>query len=146
MCYNTDDLLPICNELNVPIVVRPLLFINSLPLFTSRFVTSSTTTTTGSTCVWLTRPPFSNLNFKQPSVHPVSELIPMINETWIRKGIKPKQHLSSPRPGYENGTVMEKRGHSDRCYTLHAELMLPPVGDQKVSTEVDLMIEVRVGL
>ena len=22
MCYNTDDLLPICNELNIPIVVR----------------------------------------------------------------------------------------------------------------------------
>ena len=77
----------------------------------------------------------------QPSVHPVSTLIPMINETWLRKGIKPKQHLSSPRPGCENGSVMEKRGHSDRCYSLPDELVLPPQGDSKESVEVDLMIE-----
>ena len=68
----------------------------------------------------------------------------MINETWIRKGIKPKQHLSSPRPGCENGSVMEKRAHSDRCYTLPDELVLPPQGDAQESTEVDLMIEVSV--
>ncbi|KAF7792053.1 hypothetical protein EIP86_003081 [Pleurotus ostreatoroseus] len=97
MCYNPDDLLPVCTELNIPIV---------------------------------------------PSEHPLSTLIPMINETWLRKGIKPKQHLSSPRPGCEEGTVMEKRAHADRCYTLPDELVLPPSEDGHPPVEVDLMIEV----
>ena len=78
----------------------------------------------------------------QPSILPLSTLIPVINSTWLRKGIKPKQHLSSPRPGCENGTVMEKRAHSDRCYTLPEELVLPPPDGETESTEVDLMIEV----
>ena len=67
----------------------------------------------------------------------------MINATWIRKGIKPKQHLSSPRPGCENGNVIEKRAHSDRCYTLPDELVILPQGEGEEEIEVDLMIEVR---
>lgn len=66
----------------------------------------------------------------QPSVLPLRELISRINATWERKGIKPKQHLSSPRPGAE--TTMEKRAHADRCYELPQEL----------PDDMDLMIEV----
>lgn len=29
MCYNLDDLMPICEELNIPIVVRNLIFVKS---------------------------------------------------------------------------------------------------------------------
>ncbi|PSR73228.1 hypothetical protein PHLCEN_2v10888 [Hermanssonia centrifuga] len=82
----------------------------------------------------------------EPSVHPLHTLIPLINATWIRKGIKPKQHLSSPRPGYENGNIMEKRAHADRCYTLPDELDLPQIGEKGMGAggvEVDLMIEAK---
>ena len=67
----------------------------------------------------------------QPTVLPLSELMTCINAIWERKGIKPKQHLSSPRPGAE--TMMEKRAHADRCYELPKEL----------PHDMDLMIEVR---
>ena len=60
-------------------------------------------------------------------------LIPIINETWRRKGIKPKQHLSEPRPGAV--TVMERRAHADRCQTLPPDL----------PDDMDLMIEVCYG-
>ncbi|KAI0078030.1 UV-endonuclease UvdE [Panus rudis PR-1116 ss-1] len=95
ICYNPDDLLPICEELEIPIVFD------------------------------------YHHNWIYPSVLPVSELIPRINAIWHRKGIKPKQHLSSPRPGAE--TVMEKRAHADRCPELPAEL----------PDDMDLMIEAK---
>ena len=67
---------------------------------------------------------------------PLGELFTRIKVIWKSKGIKPKQHLSSPRPGAE--TVMEKRAHADRCYELPLEL----------PEDMDLMIEVgrEVGL
>lgn len=70
----------------------------------------------------------------QPSVLPLPELIARINAIWDRKGIKPKQHLSSPCPGAES--VMEKRKHADRCYELPPDL----------PDDMDLMIEVRFPL
>lgn len=70
----------------------------------------------------------------QPSVLPLPELIARINAIWQRKGIKPKQHLSSPCPGAES--VMEKRKHADRCYELPPDL----------PDDMDLMIEVRFPL
>jgi len=60
----------------------------------------------------------------------IAELIPVVNEIWERKGIRPKQHLSSPRPGAV--TIMEKRAHANRCDTLPKEL----------PDDMDLMIEV----
>ena len=39
---------------------------------------------------------------------------------WKRRGIRPKQHLSEPRPGAV--TLMERRAHADRCETLPADL------------------------
>ena len=44
------------------------------------------------------------------------ELIPEINKLWHRKGIRPKQHYSEPRPGAVS--VMERRAHSDRVRCL----------------------------
>ena len=44
------------------------------------------------------------------------ELIPEINKLWHRKGIRPKQHYSEPRPGAVS--VMERRAHSDRVARL----------------------------
>jgi UV DNA damage endonuclease len=76
----------------------------------------------------------TNVIFAQPSVLPLGELFARINAIWERKGIKPKQHLSSPRPGAE--TIMEKRAHADRCYELPQEL----------PDDMDLMIEVSRGI
>ncbi|KAI0357706.1 UV-endonuclease UvdE [Trametes cingulata] len=95
MCYNADDLLPVCEELNIPLVFD------------------------------------YHHNWIYPSELPIPELIERINAIWHRKGIKPKQHLSSPCPGAE--TVMEKRKHADRCYELPPEL----------PDDMDLMIEAK---
>ncbi|KIO16970.1 hypothetical protein M407DRAFT_12562 [Tulasnella calospora MUT 4182] len=67
----------------------------------------------------------------RPSERPVTELIPKINETWKRKGIRAKQHLSEPRPGAV--TVMEKRAHADKCKSLPAGL----------PDDADLMIDAK---
>lgn len=67
----------------------------------------------------------------KPSARPVAELIPIVNKTWEKKGIRVKQHLSEPRPGAV--TAMEKRAHADRCQSL-------PEG---LPDDVDLMIEVH---
>ncbi|KAF9781404.1 UV-endonuclease UvdE-domain-containing protein [Thelephora terrestris] len=95
MCYSADDLLPVCEELDIPLVFD------------------------------------YHHNWIKPSILPLRELIPRINAIWDRKGIKPKQHLSSPRPGAE--TIMEKRAHADRCYELPQEL----------PEDMDLMIEAK---
>ncbi|KAG9015053.1 hypothetical protein FRB90_004992 [Tulasnella sp. 427] len=95
MCYNLDDIMPLCEELNIPIVVD------------------------------------YHHDWIYPSERPVKELIPIVNETWKRKGIRVKQHLSEPRPGAV--TVMEKRAHADRCQSL-------PDG---LPDDVDLMIEAK---
>ncbi|KIO21278.1 hypothetical protein M407DRAFT_80564 [Tulasnella calospora MUT 4182] len=95
LCYNLDDIMPVCEELNIPIVVD------------------------------------YHHDWIYPSERPVTELIPKINETWKRKNIRVKQHLSEPRPGAV--TVMEKRAHADRCKKL-------PEG---LPDDVDLMIEAK---
>ncbi|KAG8925397.1 hypothetical protein FRC01_010253 [Tulasnella sp. 417] len=95
LCYNLDDIMPVCDELNIPIVVD------------------------------------YHHDWIYPSERPVAELIPIINKTWKRKGIRVKQHLSEPRPGAV--TVMEKRAHADRCKSL-------PEG---LPDDVDLMIEAK---
>lgn len=94
-CYNIDELLPISQELNIPIVID------------------------------------YHHDWLYPSSRPVAELMPVVNEVWHRKGIRPKQHLSSPRPGAI--TVMEKRSHAKRCYVLPDAL----------PDDMDLMIEAK---
>ncbi|KAK7005941.1 UV-damage endonuclease [Favolaschia claudopus] len=95
MCYNADDLLPLCEELSIPLVFD----YHHDALF--------------------------------PSSIPPSEIIKKANAIWARRGIKPKQHLSDPRPGAV--TLMERRAHADRCESLPADL----------PDDMDLMIEAK---
>ncbi|TFK26515.1 UV-endonuclease UvdE [Coprinopsis marcescibilis] len=95
MCYNADDLLPLCEELDIPLVFdyhHDMLF---------------------------------------PSSIPPSEIIKRANAIFAKRGIRPKQHLSEPRPGAV--TLMERRAHSDRCETLPVDL----------PDDMDLMIEAK---
>ncbi|KAJ7091932.1 UV-endonuclease UvdE-domain-containing protein [Mycena belliarum] len=95
MCYNAEDLLPLCEELDVPLVFdyhHDMLF---------------------------------------PSSIPPSEIIRRADAIWQRRGIKPKQHLSEPRPGAV--TLMERRAHADRCESLPIDL----------PDDMDLMIEAK---
>ncbi|KAI0089018.1 UV-endonuclease UvdE-domain-containing protein [Irpex rosettiformis] len=104
MCYSVDDLLPVCEELSVPIVLD------------------------------------YHHNWINPSSIPLSTLIPRLNSTWHAKHIHPKQHLSSPKPQFADGSgnVMERRAHADRCYELPEELNM-----EGVARDVDLMIEAK---
>ncbi|SPO23483.1 related to UV-endonuclease UVE-1 [Ustilago trichophora] len=56
----------------------------------------------------------------RPSSRPPSELLPEIQAIWHKKGIRPKYHLSEPRPGASN--LRERRAHSDRCGFLPPDL------------------------
>ncbi|GAC92617.1 hypothetical protein PHSY_000171 [Pseudozyma hubeiensis SY62] len=56
----------------------------------------------------------------RPSARPPSELLPEIQAIWHKKGIRPKYHLSEPRPGSSN--LRERRAHSDRCGFLPPDL------------------------
>ncbi|KAI8374451.1 UV-endonuclease UvdE-domain-containing protein [Radiomyces spectabilis] len=95
LCYSVSDLLPVCQKLDIPLV----------------------------------------LDWHHHSINPgeatgILELLPAINATWTRRGLKPKQHYSESRPGAVS--AMERRAHSDRVKTL------PPCTD-----DVDLMIEAK---
>jgi UV DNA damage endonuclease len=84
MCYSAEDLLPMCEELDIPLVFD------------------------------------YHHDWILPSSIGREEVIRRANAIFAKKGIKPKQHLSEPRPGAV--TVMERRAHSDRCQTLPDEL------------------------
>lgn len=100
MNYSAEDLLPLCEELDVPLVFgQP-----SCP-FQSLGVTEATGAGTDYHHDWI-----------NPSSIPPAEIIRRTNAIFARRGIRPKQHLSSPRPGAV--TVMERRAHSDRCVVL----------------------------
>jgi hypothetical protein len=83
-----------------------------------------------------------------PSLISPSAIIQRADAIWKRRGIRPKQHLSEPRPGAV--TLMEKRAHADRCCVLPHDLpddmgmkpfcpeMCPPL-----IVPLDLMIEAR---
>ncbi|KAG5638317.1 hypothetical protein H0H81_000735 [Sphagnurus paluster] len=95
MCYSAEDLLPLCEELDVPFIFDYH---------------------------------HHNLN---PSSIPISAIIQRANAIFMRRGIKPKQHLSEPRPGAI--TLMERRAHANRCENLPPEL----------PDDMDLMIEAK---
>ncbi|CAO1635041.1 unnamed protein product [Parajaminaea phylloscopi] len=67
----------------------------------------------------------------RPSKASPRELMPELLGLFKQRGIRPKFHLSHPRPGSRN--LRERRAHSDRCGTL--PLDLPP--------DADLMIEAK---
>lgn len=95
LCYNAEDLLPLCEDLDVPLVFD------------------------------------YHHDTLNPSSIPPSTIIERANAIWVRRGIRPKQHLSEPRPGAV--TLMERRAHADRCETLPAHL----------PDDMDLMIEAK---
>ncbi|KAF8828535.1 hypothetical protein HHX47_DHR3000073 [Lentinula edodes] len=100
LCYNADDLLPICEELDVPLVFD------------------------------------YHHDALKPSSIPPAAIIKRTNAIFARRGIRPKQHLSDPRPGAV--TLMERRAHADRCERLPDELELEGIG-----IDIDLMIEAK---
>ncbi|KJA27862.1 hypothetical protein HYPSUDRAFT_35030 [Hypholoma sublateritium FD-334 SS-4] len=95
MCYNAEDLLPVCEELDVPFVFD-----------------------------------YHHDNLFPSSLSPAT-IIDRANVIFSRRGIKPKQHLSEPRPGAV--TIMERRAHADRCENLPPDL----------PDDMDLMIEAK---
>lgn len=95
MCYSAEDLLPLCEELQIPLVFD------------------------------------YHHDSILPSSIPPREIIARANAIFAQRGIRPKQHLSEPRPGAV--TVMERRAHADRCQSLPEDL----------PEDVDLMIEAK---
>ncbi|KAK1231804.1 hypothetical protein PQX77_005018 [Marasmius sp. AFHP31] len=100
LCYNAEDLLPVCEELDIPLIFD------------------------------------YHHDAIYPSSIPPSEIIKRANAIFHRRGIRPKQHLSEPRPGAV--TIMERRAHADRCASLPKEME-----EEGVSMDVDLMIEAK---
>ncbi|KAF7782260.1 hypothetical protein Agabi119p4_1636 [Agaricus bisporus var. burnettii] len=95
MCYNAEELLPLCEELDVPLVFD------------------------------------YHHDMLNPSSIPPSEIITRADAIWKRRRIRPKQHISEPRPGAV--TLMERRAHADRCETLPVDL----------PDDMDLMVEAK---
>jgi len=69
MCWSVHDLLPICKELNIPLVLD-----------------------------WHHNNLIRDPSMREGSLD-ILQLIPEIKETWTRKGITQKQHYSEPRDG-----------------------------------------------
>ncbi|KAF2463496.1 UV-endonuclease UvdE [Lindgomyces ingoldianus] len=99
--WSVHDLLPLCQELNIPFVLD---FHHHNIVFNAEKIREGT--------------------------KDIKELIPVIVETWTRKGITPKMHYSEPCP--EATASRSRRKHSPRVMTL------PPCPDT-----MDLMIEAK---
>jgi UV DNA damage endonuclease len=99
LCYNAEDLLPLCEELDVPLVFG----------MSERYSRDS-----------INRSLDYHHDILNPSSFPPKTIIERANAIWARRGIRPKQHLSEPRPGAV--TLMERRAHADRCESLPADL------------------------
>lgn len=95
LCYTAEDLLPLCEELKIPLVFD------------------------------------YHHDILNPSSIPPRAIIERTNAVFSYRGIRPKQHLSEPRPGAV--TLAEKRAHANRCQNLPPDL---PV-------DMDLMIEAK---
>lgn len=102
MCYNAEDLLGICEELDIPLVFGEQGRLNC------RSITS------------LNLPLDYHHDMLNPSSISPSEIIKRADVIWKRRGIRPKQHLSEARPG--TVTLMERRAHADRCKALPIDL------------------------
>lgn len=104
LSYSAIDLLPLCESLDIP-----LIFDYHHDMLKPSYDASE----------------------DPPRPVPPSEIIARANAIFARRGIKPKQHLSEPRPGAV--TLMERRAHADRCTSLPADL----------PDDMDLMIEAK---
>lgn len=87
--WSVHDLLPVCEELNIPLVLD---FHHNNIIFDSSQIREGT------------------FDISQP------ELMDRIIATWKRKGIRPKMHYSEPCPGAL--TPRDRRKHSPRVMTL----------------------------
>ncbi|KAF7986968.1 hypothetical protein HWV62_19 [Athelia sp. TMB] len=85
LCYTAEDLLPVCEELDVPLVFD-----------------------------------YHHDNLNPSATLSPADIIARANAIFTRRGIRPKQHLSEPRPGAVS--VMERRAHADRVETLPQDL------------------------
>lgn len=102
MSWSVTDLLPLCQELNIPLV---------LDWHHHNVV-------------------HDEERFREGSLD-ILPLLPAIAETWSRKGIKQKMHISEPRlPNHP--LASQRRSHSARVYHL------PPCAD-----DMDIMIEAK---
>lgn len=100
LCYTAEDLLPLCEELDVPLVFGMFHLLD-----------------TGDKANY---PLDYHHDMLNPSSFPPKTIIERANAIWARRGIRPKQHLSEPRPGAV--TLMERRAHADRCEALPDDL------------------------
>lgn len=102
--YSTEDCLEICNELNIPMVHD----------------------THHYKCYSIYHPEIIQ--------RPAEELIPEILQTWIRRGIKPKFHISEQGPGRVGH-------HSDYIETIPEYLLNIP---RDYSISIDIMVEAKM--
>ena len=103
-CYSVEDLLPICQACNIPLVYD----------------------THHYTCYTILHP--------DEQQRPIEELIPAVLETWKRKGIKPKFHISEQGAG-------RCGHHSDYIETIPQHVIDIP---KKMGISMDLMIEAKM--
>lgn len=104
-CYSVTDLLPLCEDLNIPLVLD----------------------THHHACYELyyeRRREITNPAYKSKPQAPLAELIPRILQTWQRRDIRPKFHLSESRNNadYDTGDRIEPNSHHDYVYTIPDEL------------------------
>ena len=103
-CYSVEDLLPICVNCNIPMVYD----------------------THHYSCYTILHP-----DEKQK---PIEELIPAILETWKRRGIKPKFHISEQGAG-------RCGHHSDYIEVIPDHVIEIP---EKYNMSIDLMVEAKM--
>lgn len=128
--YSVDDLLPLCEELNIPLVFGEI----PLPRGNSMLRPHESDN------------PRNLADYHHhsifPTERPIEELMPRILAIWEKKGIRPKFHLSEPRKGavtpmvccsltssshgiradQDHSPAQERRAHADRCQRLPSPL------------------------
>ena len=77
---------------------------------------------------------YNILHKEQPLAHPIEHYIPNVLETWHRKGIRPKFHLSQQGSG--------KTGHHSDYISAIPDYYLEIPG--KYNTNIDIMIEAKM--
>ncbi|ORY85731.1 UV-endonuclease UvdE-domain-containing protein [Protomyces lactucae-debilis] len=101
MSWSVTDLLPLCQELDIPLVLD-----------------------------WHHHNVVHDEQFREGTLD-ILLLLPAIAETWKRKGIKQKMHMSEPKlPNHP--LPSQRRSHSQRIYHM------PPCAD-----DMDLMLEAK---
>ena len=115
-CYNVEDVLYISKEFNIPVV------------FDTHHYTCYN--------IYQKKKIIKSCDFdKGKKLKQAREYIPLILETWKRRNIKPKFHISEQRPDSRIGT------HSDYIKIIPEYLLEIP---EKYNMEIDIMIEAKM--